>query len=143
MRAIYWGLIVLSAGLASSIVAGAAADNGGLRLYSDMCIHPESGDLLGTRIAVFDLGDASYVTFQEAEGVMGKPETVRLAPDDLRGSALSFVLESGGKRERFQGAITEGSIAGKFDDGRAGPTLNPVFQLKRVSKIVKGFAVCR
>jgi hypothetical protein len=96
-------LILLAMSLAWSGPVSAATAPMVVRLYSDMCVHPESGDLLGTRIMLLDLNDGPYLIFQEAEGAMGMPEIVRLERGALEGKALNFAV--GPKHSRFHGRL--------------------------------------
>jgi hypothetical protein len=134
-------LILLAMSLAWSGPVSAATAPMVVRLYSDMCVHPESGDLLGTRIMLLDLNDGPYLIFQEAEGAMGTPEIVRLERGALEGKALNFAV--GPKHSRFHGTLTDREITGRFQDGRLGTAGKAGLRLKRVAKIEKGFPDCR
>lgn len=46
--------------------------------YSDVCVHPESGDLLGTELSFIRSGDVTYVLLQPYEGEAGVPELLKV-----------------------------------------------------------------
>lgn len=115
----------------------------GFAFYSDICHHRETGDLIGTRIGVMNLSDGVYVFFQEAEGELDDPQTVKLHSGALTDSELSFqVTEPPGSRT-FVGTLSETAIKGRFTDGGVGPTGTGVYNLKRVRLPEKSFPECR
>jgi hypothetical protein len=76
-------------------------------LYSNLCLHRQSGDLLGTRVALLRLGDGAYAMYQESEGWPGKPLMVKLDPGLLKKSKLDFqVSMEGGESRIVRGDVT-------------------------------------
>jgi hypothetical protein len=61
-----------------------------MAIYSDVCRHADSGDLLGDRIFLFKSQDRLYVMLQAAEGVFTQPNLGggdhRRRPDQIRAS---------------------------------------------------------
>src|SRR5690348_27733 len=93
-------LLFLALGMATSVQAARAegiADAPGLALYSDACVHPESGDLLGARIGILRLnrGHEVYFFYQEAAGEWEKPQVIELhhGEGDVMGSDISFTID--------------------------------------------------
>lgn len=72
------------------LVAGAgAAPATPFTLYSDVCYHRESGDILGTRIGILRLPEGRYLYLQFAEGDFVAPQMIMLVPEDLQGGQLT------------------------------------------------------
>lgn len=111
-------------------------------LYSDICYHKESGDVLGLRVGVLWLGPYEpFVFVQHGEGDMGQ---ARLAKLDRKGARISFTITEDGKTHRFSGTISETEIVGRFPDISVEPGRNRTeHRLKRVYDRQLGFASCR
>lgn len=134
----FWVLVAIP-----GAAAAAGSGEAGLRLYSDYCLHEESGDVLGIRIGILDLEDGPYVVYQEAFGWPGKAQIIKLEKKDFENSKITFSVEGSGGTERFQGVVTAKQITGRFDGHRFGPRGNAVFKLSRVTLPRKGFPACR
>ncbi len=61
--------------------------------YSDVCVHPESGDLLGTELSFTRSGDVTYVLMQGYEGEAVPPELLTVT---YRGAQMYVTAEGGG-----------------------------------------------
>ncbi|GEM_PF-768318 len=61
--------------------------------YSDVCVHPESGDLLGTELSFTRSGDVTYVLMQIYEGEAVPPELLTVT---YRGAQMYVTAEGGG-----------------------------------------------
>ncbi len=136
-------MLLFWATVASGSANAANPESGGIRLYSDVCYHVETGDVLGTRIAILNLEDGPYVLYQEAQGDLGQAQIVRIDRKDIANSKIIFSIQDDGKSETFRGSITAGGITGRFDDNRTGVFGNAVFKLNRVTLPHKGFPDCR
>ena len=130
-------------GLLPCAAASAQERGSGFVFYSDVCLHRETGDLIGTRIGMMKLRDAVYVFYQDAEGQLEQPQIVRLARGGLTGSKLSFKVDDSGGQRTFAGTVSETAIEGHFTDGGVGPKGNGRYDLKRVALPESGFPECR
>jgi hypothetical protein len=115
----------------------------GFAFYSDVCFNPEGGDLIGTRIGVMKLRDATYLFYQDAEGIFGQPQIVMLAPRALAGRKLSFQIADVNGPSTFVGTISDTMIQGRFTDGSVGPKGTGIYNLKRVALPEGRFPKCR
>ena len=92
-----------------------------LAVYSNMCIHPESGDLLGERMIVFRSGhpfekEQVWVIYQSGEGVLSEPTFERATID---GNDIRVELHFPPPHNRVQifvGKITPAAISGRYTD---------------------------
>jgi hypothetical protein len=136
-------IILLLALYVAACDCAMAESNEDFVLYSDICAHSETGDLLGTRIGLINLFDSTYVFFQVAEGRLESPQVSKLSTGGLGKGKLSFPVSIAGKAKMFQGTVTNAAIIGNFDDQSFGPTGNSVFHLKRTSALDKTLPRCR
>lgn len=132
-------LVVLSVLFAAQAFWGAASAAESFAVYSDVCLHRETGDLLGTRIALMRFADATYVFVQIAEGQLEEPLVSEMSGDPARTGRLEFKLADGGTPISFRGKISDGAVIGRFE-----PTaLGRVFHLRRVRMPETHFPECR
>jgi hypothetical protein len=77
----------------------------GLALNSDACVHPQSGDLLGTGIGILRLnrGHEVYFFYQDVEGEWLEPQIIQLHRGEggPLGSKISFEVRWGGEKDSF------------------------------------------
>ncbi len=113
-------------------------------VYSDVCIHDESGDLLGTRIVVLRFPEGDYVHFQLAEGVLLTPE---VAKADISEDGTRIRFHVSGPRDKsvaFDGRMTAKSLIGNFEQGGwEGLSGDAIFNLPRVDIGQVGFPECK
>ena len=131
MRSLFAGVLCF-AGFALPTFAQAERPKEFLAVYSNMCVHPKSGDLLGERMIVFRSGhpfekEQVWVLYQSGEGVLSEPifERAAIDGDDLR-VMLHFPAPSNVVRT-FVGKITPAAISGSYAE-RSRP--NPVILLR-------------
>lgn len=119
-----------------------AAPEPGFTLYSDVCYHRDSGDILGTRMGILRLPEASYLYLQFAEGDFTPPQLVKL---DRQGDRLSFSAQilAKGPMSVFHGRITGAMPTGAFDDHAQAPSGKTRFDLRMTSAGKKGFSNCK
>jgi len=109
-----------------------AADDGRIMLYSNICLHGESGDLLGTRLGFLHLADGSYAFYQEVEGWPNKTQMVKLEPEQFQKSRFSFRVDTGDKvLTEVEGRVVEG--AALLSSGGLRNHNEKILRLKRVS----------
>ena len=108
-------------------------------VYSNVCVHRETGDLLGTRIALLRFSDGAYVLVQSAEGELEAPDTIKLAEDPWKTSRLRFAMT--GSQKIFHGTLSPGALSGNFDEAGLNSLGRPVKALPRSAE--KFFPECR
>ena len=98
--------------------------------YTDACYHPETGDLLGDRLALVKSSDGYVVRFQSAEGELGREMKGKAAVND---GMLSFDVDTAdGKRLPFKGKVTPQEITGRFGNNRPSAIGKPDVHWRRV-----------
>ncbi|HEY2009537.1 MAG TPA: hypothetical protein VGH23_11140 [Rhizomicrobium sp.] len=114
-------------------------------LYSDVCYNREGGDVLGTRIGILRLPEASYLYLQFAQGDFEAPQMIKLGPGDLNGGRLTFSAQivAKGPQSVFHGRVTDAMLMGAFDDHAQGPSGNARFNLRQSPPDKKGFPDCK
>ncbi|HVZ27081.1 MAG TPA: hypothetical protein VG798_00360 [Rhizomicrobium sp.] len=134
------GLIVV--GLLSPLIAGkaGAADQAVSVFYSDFCYHEESGDVLGIRIGILNLSDATYVFYQEAEGAPGVPQLFKLKLGAMAGPKFTLRVD---ENRVLQGTVTDSAIDAHFNGGYVSSRGEKNLHLERVSDVRKGFRDCK
>lgn len=137
---------------------------GTIRIYSSICVHPESADLLGIRIVILRFPAQDYVLFQMAEGELEQPQ-LYTAYFDPQSSGIEFQVRFGSSTHvnrineesansggvqiaTYRGAVTDETLTGQFDYGsldqpigRALPQLTDR-PLMRVDALEAEFPVC-
>jgi hypothetical protein len=104
----------------------------GILAYSDMCIHEESGDLVGERFVVLRFPDGDYVYVQRAIGEIQPPQLAK-AIISRNDSDITFRVSSvGGATGTFKGNITREALTGKFENGWLNRAGKPMFRLPRI-----------
>ena len=78
------GALALALLLLPGAAAGAGAPNHA-PTYSNVCMHPESGDLLGLEVSFVGGADGGYAVVQRYEGEATAPEVMKIKP---RGDSL-------------------------------------------------------
>lgn len=96
--------------LASATAVSAADMVNGFALYSNVCLHGESGDLLGTRIALLRLADGVYAMYQESEGWPGEPRMVKLDDGQFKKGRLDFTVQIDRQSRVVQGRVTDKAL---------------------------------
>ena len=128
----------------AALVTQSASAAPGFTLYSDVCYHREGGDVLGTRIGILRLPEASYLYLQFAQGDFEAPQMIKLGPDDLKAGRLTFSAQilTKGRGSTFHGHITDLALTGAFDNA-PGPSGNGHLNLPRIALDKKGFPDCK
>ena len=116
-----------------------------IRLYSDICFHSESGDLLGTRIIVLRFRDGDYVYFQPAEGMPISPAATKASIADNATDFEFHIVEPNSPSVDFKGKLTDQFLTGRIEyDDRAGKKwLGDPMQLPRIDNPQDGFPNCK
>jgi len=82
-----------------------------IRIYSDLCIDKEEGDLVGHRLLILSMG-APYAIYQIGAGdTLTAPE---LAPISFERDKFSFSIHTQDISGNFTGMIAPSSVNGKF-----------------------------
>ena len=136
-------IVAIALWLATTGSPGAPAERSSLAVYSDICVHSESDDLLGTRVVVMRFVDGDYVLFQMAEGVMTKPELGKAVIDSGNGDILFSVPQSEKLVATFKGQMTGQFLTGTFDNHWVGGAGEKNFKLPRITGEQRSFPVCK
>ncbi len=83
--------------------------------YSDVCVHPESGDLLGTELSFIRSGDVTYVLMQPYEGEAGVPELLK-----VRSSGSRMYVHSEAAGDVLSLELRDEVLVGVWLDGQMG-----------------------
>ena len=124
----------------SLLTASAQAQVPSMTVYSDICMHEETGDLLGTRVALLKLPDATYVFFQLAEGELSPPVIGKLLQ---RGETIAFEVDLYGKTLKFIGTLTNTAITARLSNNGLSPSGSEVFRLPRIRDTTASIPRCR
>ena len=124
-------------------LAGAEKPKEFLAVYSNMCVHPESGDLLGERMIVFRSGhpfekEKVWVLYQRGVGVLSEPlfEVAEIDGDSFR---IDIHFPSADRYFRkLVGRITPDTIEGRYTD----PYRSRHLELKRTFQTENRFPIC-
>jgi hypothetical protein len=113
-------------------------------VYSDICFHEESGDLLGDRFVLLRFPEAAYVVVHEAIGEV-QPAQLAKAIISKNNSDITFTLfTSEGPPAVFKGKVTEKVLTGIFENGRKNNrTGSSMFSLPRIVGRQKGYPDCK
>jgi hypothetical protein len=102
-------------GCAAPLSVAAEAPRKTVAVYSNVCFHAQSGDILGERVFLFRVRDGFQVLFQEAIGEMQLPilEKALVSGDQIR---VELHRRSEGP-SIFVGSITPETITGSYLNG--------------------------
>jgi len=114
----------------------------GIFVYSTMCLHEETGDLLGERVTVARYPEGDFVWFQDPEGGRDPGQVVN-ADIEKRGTRIEFTLALPNGPGQFTGRITADGLAGSFDRGFYNDKGRGDFKWPRVGSSQNGFAPCK
>ncbi|AWH28967.1 hypothetical protein [Stenotrophomonas sp. YAU14A_MKIMI4_1] len=128
-------ILTLALALLPDIATGAGAPNHA-PTYSNVCMHPESGDLLGLEISFVGGADGGYAVVQRYEGEATAPEVMKIKP---RGDSLVLMhgnTESIAVHRNASGLRVTHLDGAQSSNGGATETLPPasaVWQGRQVS----------
>jgi hypothetical protein len=121
-------LLLLWVGAYGALNAQATVPNKPTGLFGRLEYHKESGDVLGLEIFIVK-GRSGYVAvLQIAEGVPDDPIVV---PIKLKGSELSFEVQSGEVSLRYTGTVRPDGLYGRFDNAAFSDRKDGLFLLRR------------
>jgi hypothetical protein len=115
--------------LGTALPAQAQLPSAVLTVYSNICVHPKSGDLDGVRIIVFrsarrdqsEIPDGVYVIYQGTGDSFAPPQ---YAAATIEGSRIRFEVGRDNSFARtFVGRITPDTIEGRYADGLGSPDI--------------------
>jgi|SoiMethySBSTD1v2_1073268.scaffolds.fasta_scaffold43962_1 hypothetical protein len=138
-------LVVVSIALSLTMrsVLGASSSEGNVTVYSDICIHSDSGDLLGARILVMRFREGDYVLFQMAEGVIEAPQIGKANIDSKTGDIVFRIPESDKLVVTFRGKINDQALTGAFDNHWVSGSGEKIFRLPKLIGRQQSFPTCR
>jgi hypothetical protein len=123
--------------------ARGASQDESVVVYSDLCYHSESGDVLGNRVVVMRFKEGDYVLFQTAEGEIGAPQFGE-AVITSRSDEIVFKIKASEKViATFNGRMSGQFLTGTFDKGWENRSGEKTFRLPRIVGRQRSFPECR
>jgi hypothetical protein len=117
-------------------------DTAGILAYSDMCLHGESGDLIGDRVILLRFPDGDYVYVQSAEGEIQPPQLAQAIVSRNNSDIAFRVSKPNGATGTFKGTITEEALTGAFENGWLDRAGKPIFRLPRIISRQQNYPKC-
>ncbi|AWH32961.1 hypothetical protein [Stenotrophomonas sp. SAU14A_NAIMI4_8] len=117
-------ILVLALAFLPSVAAGASSPKQP-PTYSNVCMHPESGDLLGLEISFVGGADGGYAVVQRYEGEASAPEVMKIKP---RGDSLVLMygnIESITAQRQARGLRVTHLDGAQSSTGTSTETLTP------------------
>jgi hypothetical protein len=100
-------------------------------VYSDVCIHGETGDMLGDRVVVLRFADGDYAYIQTAEGVMQPPQISKATISN--NVDIKFSVSGPNKAIAiFRGKLAEDALSGTFTNNWKSRSGTSLFRLPRI-----------
>ena len=132
---ILWLVVALS--LASPALAVTTKQKEMVTIYSNVCYHEESGDLIGELMLILRQYGDTYVVYQEASGILTAPQPIKAKVDGDR-IDIELPTASPGYVVTFSGKLTDKAIIGRFSNAR-----DKVVRLARQPNVSRGAPDCK
>ncbi|MYM93354.1 hypothetical protein [Duganella vulcania] len=115
----------------------------GMVVYSDLCIHPDSGEFGGQRITLQRFSEVDTVLYEYTAGGLSWPVVASDVNIDPRGKQLYFTVQPPDEDERtISGKLADGGNTLVLDGGYCGDAAVPM-RLKRVTDFGRKAGACR
>ncbi|MES2257835.1 MAG: hypothetical protein V4724_04920 [Pseudomonadota bacterium] len=115
----------------------------GLAVYSDLCVHPDSGEFGGQRISVQRFAEVDTVYYEYTAGGLSWPVVASDVNIDPRGRMLVFTVQLHDEEERtISGKFSDGAETLVLDGERCGSHDMPVI-LKKVRDFSRAAGPCK
>ncbi|WP_229223787.1 hypothetical protein [Duganella sp. sic0402] len=99
----------------------------GMLVYSDLCIHPDSGEFGGQRITLQRFAEVDTVLYEYTAGGLSWPVVASDVTIDTRGQQFYFTVQPPDEDERIINAkVVEGGRAIMLDGGYCGDESLPM-----------------
>jgi hypothetical protein len=148
-RAVLAGSILLAscAVIAAPKLSRKSAPGGlpryGMVVYSDLCIHPDSGEFGGQRITLQRFSEVDTVLYEYTAGGLSWPVVASDVTIDPRGQQLYFTVQPPDEDERTINArLADGGRTLVLDGGYCGDEAVPM-RLSRVTDFGRKAGACR
>lgn len=89
----------------------AASDGGRIVVFSSLCVHPESGDIIGDRVILMEFPEGSYVLYQSGNGVVESYSGNAIVISE---NFLKFSVIIDDEDYIFTGKMRKNSLSGNF-----------------------------
>ena len=122
---------------------GASQEDSSIAVYSDICYHSESGDVLGNRVVVMRFKEADYVLFQMAGGEVGDPQFGKATIDPKSNEIIFNIPISEKATATFKGRMNGQFLTGTFDNGWQNRSGEKAFRLPRIVGRQRSFPECK
>lgn len=115
----------------------------GVVVYSDLCIHPDSGEFGGQRITLQRFSEVDTVLYEYTAGGLSWPVVASEVTIDPRGQQLYFTVQPPDEDERtISGKLADGGKTLVLDGGYCGDAAVPM-RLSLVTDFGRKAGVCR
>jgi hypothetical protein len=115
----------------------------GMMVYSDLCIHPDSGEFGGQRITLQRFAEVDTVLYEYTAGGLSWPAVASDVTIDPRGQQFYFTVQPPDEDERTINArVVDGGKAIVLDGGYCGDESLPM-RLPLVTDFGRKAGVCR
>jgi len=115
----------------------------GMVVYSDLCIHPDSGEFGGQRITLQRFSEVDTVLYEYTAGGLSWPVVASDVNIDPRGRQLYFTVQPPDEDERtISGKLADGGNTLVLDGGYCGDAAVPM-RLARVTDFGRKAGACR
>lgn len=147
-RAAFAGAILLASCAVLAAPKGgskkaAALPRYGMMVYSDLCIHPDSGEFGGQRITLQRFAEVDTVLYEYTAGGLSWPAVASDVTIDPRGQQFYFTVQPPDEDERTINAkVVDGGKAIVLDGGYCGDESLPM-RLPLVKDYGRKAGVCR
>ena len=147
-RALFAGAILLaSCAVLAAPKKGSAKPAGlpryGMAVFSDLCIHADSGEFGGQRITLQRFTEVDTVLYEYTAGGLSWPVVASDVNIDPRGKQLYFTVQPPDEEERtISGKVTDGGRMLVLDGGYCGDEAVPM-RLPLVTDFSRKAGTCR
>ena len=139
-----WSLAVAAVSLAAPVASTAQDVRRTVAIvYSDVCTHADTGDLLGDRVVVLRFFEGDYVFFQTAQGAIQEP-LLGTATIDYKNNDIVFKVSASDKSvATFKGKMDGKVLTGKFDNHWTNRSGGELLRLSRIDAGQRDVPECR
>jgi hypothetical protein len=141
-----FSLLAASAAIAAPKAANKPAGKGlpryGMAVYSDLCVHPESGEFGGQRISVQRFAEVDTVIYEFTAGGLSWPIVAHDVNIDPAGRQMYFTLRVDEEERTLSGKFADNGDVLVLDGGHCGQPEVPV-RMKKMKDFGRPAPACK
>lgn len=141
-----FSLLAASAAIAAPKAANRPASKGlpryGMAVYSDLCVHPESGEFGGQRISVQRFAEVDTVIYEFTAGGLSWPIVASDVNIDPLGKQMYFTLQIDQEERTVSGKFADNGDTLVLDGGYCGQPELPA-KLKKMKDFGRDAPACK